>query len=455
MASQNGVIAIDGPVASGKTVVGRTLAQRLGFSFVDTGIMYRAITWLVLHRGAAVDDAGSLGRLAQANPVHLVDGDSSVVKVAGKEVGPELRDPEVEKNVSLVSRVAEVREAMVAQQRDLAAHGSMVMIGRDIGTVVLPEAGLKVYLLASPEQRARRRWKEMRDGGQNVALRDGIGTNEATRRDRFRKGQLAPQACRRCVALRYRRPHCRPSGGPDHRAGGGNSMNGESSTWLYKVGRRCRPLLFQIPGPAKGRRAGKRSSPWPGDPGLQPPLLYRPAAVGGNDAAAPLLRGQEGIVQQSVDPVRDAQVSTSPPIDRSSSGLDAVRILTRHLEKDRTIVIFPEGRRSPDHTLQQAMLGIAYLAVKSQAPILPVGVTGTHKISAWRMPVPLCRLTTSIGPPFTLPVLEGKPSREVLKSIADMIMERVAAQLPPEFRGAYGKNASIPREAGAARTGTG
>ena len=169
MTSQNGVIAIDGPVASGKTVVGRTLAQRLGFSFVDTGIMYRAITWLVLHRGADVDDAGSLGRLAQANPVHLVDGDSSVVKVAGNEVGPELRDPEVEKNVSLVSRVAEVREAMVAQQRDLAAHGSMVMIGRDIGTVVLPEAGLKVYLVASPEQRARRRWQEMRDGGQNVA----------------------------------------------------------------------------------------------------------------------------------------------------------------------------------------------------------------------------------------------------------------------------------------------
>ena len=231
-------------------------------------------------------------------------------------------------------------------------------------------------------------------------------------------------------------------------------MNGESSTWLYKAGRLLGRFCFGYLGRLEIK--GLENLPPHGPVILacnhlsysDPPLLVvtmpRPLFFVGKKElfGNPLTRFI----------MRSFHVS---PIDRSSSGLDAVRILTRHLEKDRTIVIFPEGHRSPDHTLQQGMLGIAYLAVKSQAPILPVGVTGTHKISAWRMPVPLCRLTTSIGPPFTLPVLEGKPSREVLKSIADMIMERVAAQLPPEFRGAYGKNASIPREAGVARTGTG
>ena len=226
-------------------------------------------------------------------------------------------------------------------------------------------------------------------------------------------------------------------------------MSGERSSWLYKAGRHLGRFCFGYLGRLEIK--GLENVPPHGPVILacnhlsytDPPLLVvtipRPLFFVGKKElfGNPLTR----LIMHSF------HVS---PIDRSSSGLDAVRILTRHLEKDRTVVIFPEGHRSPDHTLQQGMLGIAYLAVKSQAPILPVGVTGTQKISAWRMPLPLCRLTTSIGPPFTLPVLEGKPSREVLHSIADMIMERVAAQLPPEFRGAYGKNASIPREASVA-----
>ena len=123
--------------------------------------------------------------------------------------------------------------------------------------------------------------------------------------------------------------------------------------------------------------------------------------------------------------------------DRSRAGLDAIKTVTDHLERDRVVVLFPEGHRSPDHTLQKGMLGVVYLALKSQATILPVGVTGTHKISGWRMPMPLCRMTASIGPPFSLPVLEGTPSREVMTGMLDTIMGRIAAQLPPEFRGVY------------------
>ena len=128
------------------------------------------------------------------------------------------------------------------------------------------------------------------------------------------------------------------------------------------------------------------------------------------------------------------------PFDRSGTGIDAVRVLMQNLERDRAVVIFPEGHRSPDHTLQKGMLGVVYLALKSQAPILPVGVTGTHKFPIWRIAFPFSRMKASIGQPFTLPVIEGKPSREVMSSLLDMVMGRIADQLPPESRGVYGRS---------------
>ncbi|PKB80567.1 MAG: cytidylate kinase [SAR202 cluster bacterium Io17-Chloro-G9] len=188
MAREVSVIAIDGPVAAGKTVVGRALAHELGFGYLDTGVMYRAITWLALQRGTPIDESGVIGELASANPVHLVDNNSARIVVAGHELGPELREQSVESKVSLVSRISSVRRALVEQQRGLAAQSAIVMIGRDIGTVVLPSADLKIYLTASPESRARRRWLEMVDAGRKVELdevleetrsRDHIDTSRA------------------------------------------------------------------------------------------------------------------------------------------------------------------------------------------------------------------------------------------------------------------------------------
>ncbi|MEE8464944.1 MAG: (d)CMP kinase [Dehalococcoidia bacterium] len=164
------VIAIDGPVAAGKTAVGRGLAQSLGFTSLDTGILYRAITWLALHTGISVEDENSLGELARNNPISLDGDEGNRVSVAGHLLGPELREPLVEGNVSLVSKVSPVRRELVRQQREIAAQGKIVMIGRDIGTVVLPDADLKVYLIASPENRAQRRWQEMQKRGQIVEL---------------------------------------------------------------------------------------------------------------------------------------------------------------------------------------------------------------------------------------------------------------------------------------------
>ena len=154
-----GVIAIDGPVGSGKTVVGREVARRLGFKYFDTGVMYRAITWLALQLGTPIDDEEALGALAEGHPVRIQGPDSDKVLVGKWSIGPEMREPQVTGLVSLVARVPTVREALVRQQRLLAVEGRIIMAGRDIGTVVLPEADLKVFLTASLESRAQRRWR--------------------------------------------------------------------------------------------------------------------------------------------------------------------------------------------------------------------------------------------------------------------------------------------------------
>ena len=141
------------------------------------------------------------------------------------------------------------------------------------------------------------------------------------------------------------------------------------------------------------------------------------------------------------------------PFDRSNKPIDAVRTMLGLLDRDQAVMVFPEGHRSPDHTMQEGMLGVVYVAMKSQAPILPVGLTGTEKLRAWRMPAPLCRLTANIGQPFTPPVLEGRPSKEVMHSILDMIMGRIAALLPEEYRGVYASAVSAPAGVSGARAG--
>ncbi len=159
-------------MASGKTTVGRELASRLDYIYLDTGIMYRAVTWLALRNHLDIRDEEALGKLAQENPVNLIGQDSNTVQIQDYQLGSELRDPEVNKHVSQVSLVPAVRRALVAQQRELAGQEEIVMVGRDITTVVMPNAGLKIFLSAPPEDRAQRRWKEMQDQGRDVHFVD-------------------------------------------------------------------------------------------------------------------------------------------------------------------------------------------------------------------------------------------------------------------------------------------
>jgi cytidylate kinase len=163
------VVAIDGPAGAGKSTVARALADRLGFRYLDTGAMYRALTWLALERGVDLNDGAALGELAQASPISF-DGDR--VLIAGEDVTDGIRQAEIDRVVSSVARHPDVREVMRDRQRELAQHGDAVIEGRDIGTVVCPDADVKVYLVADAAERARRRVADRPEIGEEALATD-------------------------------------------------------------------------------------------------------------------------------------------------------------------------------------------------------------------------------------------------------------------------------------------
>ncbi len=164
------IIAIDGPAGAGKSTVARRLADRLGVRYLDTGAMYRAVTWLALREEIELEDGDRLGELAAEHPVEL--DESGHVSIAGEDVTLAIRDPRIDRAVPVVARHPQVRSVMRGRQQELAAEADAVMEGRDIGTVVAPDAGLKVYLTADEGVRAQRRQSERPDIGADALATD-------------------------------------------------------------------------------------------------------------------------------------------------------------------------------------------------------------------------------------------------------------------------------------------
>jgi cytidylate kinase len=163
------IVAIDGPAGAGKSTVARNLATRLGFRYLDTGAMYRALTWLARDEGVSLDDGPALGELARREHITF-EGDR--VFISGRDVSEEIRMPRIDRVVSSVARHPEVRRVMRERQRELGSHGDAVIEGRDIGTVVCPDAEVKVYLVADAAERARRRVADRPEIGEEALATD-------------------------------------------------------------------------------------------------------------------------------------------------------------------------------------------------------------------------------------------------------------------------------------------
>ena len=182
------IIAIDGPAASGKSTLAQALAASLGYLYFDTGVMYRAVTLAVLRRGVSIEDEAEVSIIAQSISLDVLapsikDGRPYDVIMDNEDVTWAIRTPEIDAKVSKVSTYSDVRAAMTIRQREIGMRGEVVMVGRDIGTVVLPESDLKIYLDASVEERALRRYKECTKRGEQVDFDDVLASMRA--RDRL------------------------------------------------------------------------------------------------------------------------------------------------------------------------------------------------------------------------------------------------------------------------------
>lgn len=486
------VVALDGPASSGKSSVGAAAAARLGYRFCDTGLLYRAVTWLALRRGIGDSDvAGLVPLVAEVQLIPDEVGRLAHVSVDGVDETAEVRGPDVDAAVSAYSRVPELRAALLERQRRLAAEGRIVMAGRDIGTVVLPDADLKLFLDASVEERARRRAEER---GIDPGSPEGL--------------EILDQLRRRDV-LDSTRPVAPLRAAEDavHLTTDGNTF--ETTVGLVVDAIRARAAA---PGAAaaesavagapaaaerrRARRARRPIEPTPiatrmnvvitvgsfvmrvlarlftrvrieGDVGAIPRTGAVIIAANHASNADPVLIGAflNQRIGRPMNWLGKREVFEWPvlswlarhggvhPVDRGAADVEAFKSAMRILNAGHVLAVFPEGTRSPDGRLQAAKDGVAVLAARSGATIVPIGVGDSDRLwpKGRRLPRFTPSVTVRIGTPFRLDeavaaeapgssgdAAAGGSRRRAKGAGTDLIMRRIAALLPVRQRGVYG-----------------
>ncbi len=500
------VVALDGPASSGKSSVGAAAAAELGYRFCDTGLLYRAVTWLALDRRIGANDASAL--VALVDEIDLVDdgtGRLARVAVDGVDRTDAVRGPLVDAAVSAISGVAELRLALLTRQRRLASEGRIVMAGRDIGTIVLPDADLKLFLDASAEERARRRVLEREIAPESEEAAEIVA--ELKRRDLLDSSRpIAPlRAADDAVVIRTDgneladtvRAVVKAIRDAESRLAAAAAAPSESAEPAETSGSSepaaSAPRRLRASGAPRAERRPIRQTPvamrlTPFLRGITALLRFVVRVivrfrVEGNLDAVP--RNGPLIVASnhasSADPVLIGaflnQVLGRPlnwlgkreivefwltgwmcrlggihPVDRDAADLEAFRTAMRVLEGGHVLAVFPEGTRSRDGGLQQVREGVGMLALRSNAAVLPVAIIDSDILWPRGRLLPRLgkRVTVRYGAPFSVAdelARQGTPTRgrQATEAATRLVMTRIAELLPPRQRGVYAS------EVGAAR----
>ncbi|MBE5801301.1 MAG: (d)CMP kinase [Clostridiales bacterium] len=414
-------IAMDGPVGAGKSSVADGVAQALGILHLDTGAMYRAFAWYALQQGISPEDEQALCELTKSvmPEVAYVDG-AQRTSIAGQDVTGLIRTPEVSMAASAVSRFAGVRQAMVASQRQLAAKQDVLLDGRDICTVVLPDATLKIYLTAAPEARAQRRFAELQAKGEDTTFEEVLA--DVIRRDEQDMNrevdplrpaedaqiidttdmtqQQAIDYILRCVRMKQ--------GKRLKRAG--------SFTPLYGGGIRVvAPLMrFLFPVTYHNLENAQIDAPYimisNHNSMLDPVVL-----------AMACLRYQIhflGKKELNKNPILRClfNMLSMIPVDRHNMDMAAVRACMKVLKEGDVLGIFPEGTRHKQGVMQELESGIALIALRSKAPLVPVYLTDKPRLFR--------RIHAYCGLPISTSPLAAKG---VNKDTCDELLQRITA----------------------------
>jgi cytidylate kinase len=407
------VIAIDGPSGSGKTTTARGVAQRLGLRHIDTGAMYRSVTYKVLRSGVAPDDADAVGRIADHADIRFIEAAGAPQRVIldGENVTADIRSAEVTGQVSLVSSHRQVRKSMVRRQRALADDGGVVLEGRDIGSVVLPGAHVKVYLDADVDVRATRRMEELAGTG-GKSLNDVRADLEA-RDERDRQRELSPLKI--------------PIGASIIDTSD-LTIDGQIDAVVAMAKERAQQVFSLIRGrlendPARKRRVHFIMVQWMARWlarllfGLRvvrkDPLHYGEHHIFASNHRSnidPPLVGSN--VRENIHFVAKAALFKIPilgpfistlnafPIQRGRFDRAAMDRCLQILDGRNSVLIFPEGGRVLGDVLGRSKAGVGYLALQSGVPVIPIYIHGSNRLrqALFRSP----RVTVIFGQPIHL-----------------------------------------------------
>ena len=417
-------IAIDGPAASGKSSVARRVAQAFGFNFVNSGAMYRAVTWLALEQGVSPSDSKAVVDLLNQTEFGcgVRDGESTIA-INGRELDTELHGDAVNENVSAISAIPEVRERQVAEQRRYRDVANVVMEGRDIGTVVFPDTPYKFYLDASSEVRARRR------GAQgivdNIRRRDQLDSTRKTAPLRVAKDALVidtsylslDEVVEKVVFhLRARglKP-CEPEFPPTRM----------TSAYLVAV-TLARWLSRNLYG--LDRHHSEKAN-FPGGcfvAANHTSFLDPPLTAAAMDEAIYFL-ARKSLFDHPLNAKFYPDLNAIP-LNQDRPDLSTMRTIIQLVKNGSKVLIFPEGERSYDGQLLPAQRGVGMLIAKSRAPVLPIRIFGAHEIypRGSKRPKPTGKLDVVFGDPIYFSEEEFGRGKQGYQAISDRVVAEIA-----------------------------